>query len=112
MYRIDKQNLRSLAANSRTSLKVLAGKVGLAAPSTSDRLKRLEERGQIKGYTIDVDLQRLGYGVVAMVRINPQPGKLRMVERLIIANSAGIAFDKGTGEDCFFAGGWLTSIDT
>jgi DNA-binding Lrp family transcriptional regulator len=33
MDKIDKQILRSLAANSRTSLKVLAGKVGLAAPS-------------------------------------------------------------------------------
>jgi len=46
MDKVDKQILRTLAANSRTSLKVLAGKVGLAAPSTSDRLKRLEQRGQ------------------------------------------------------------------
>jgi Lrp/AsnC family transcriptional regulator, leucine-responsive regulatory protein len=73
-------------------------------------LKRLEERGQIKGYTIDVDLQRLGYGVVAMVRINPQPGKLRMVERLIIANSAIIECDKVTGEDCFFVRVCLKSL--
>ena len=40
MDKVDKQILRSLAANSRTSLNVLAGKVGVAAPSTSDRLKR------------------------------------------------------------------------
>ena len=111
MDKVDKQILRSLAANSRMSLKALAGKVGLAAPSTSDRLKRLEERGQIKGYTIEVDLQRLGYGVVAVVRINPQPGKLRMVERLIMANSAIIECDKVTGEDCFFVRVCLKSLE-
>jgi Lrp/AsnC family leucine-responsive transcriptional regulator len=111
MDKVDQQILRSLAANARISLKVLAGKVGLAAPSTSDRLRRLEERGQIMGYTINVDLQRLGYGVVAMVRINPQPGKLRMVERLIMANSAVIECDKVTGEDCFFMRLCLKSLD-
>jgi Lrp/AsnC family leucine-responsive transcriptional regulator len=110
MDKVDQQILRSLAANARISLKVLAGKVGLAAPSTSDRLRRLEERGQIMGYTINVDLQRLGYGVVAMVRINPQPGKLRMVERLIMANSAVIECDKVTGEDCFFVRVCLKSL--
>jgi Lrp/AsnC family transcriptional regulator, leucine-responsive regulatory protein len=111
MDEVDKQILRSLAANSRISLKVLAAKVGLAAPSTSDRLRRLEERGQIMGYTIDVDLQRLGYVMVAMVRINPQPGKLRMVERLIVANKAVIECDKVTGEDCFFVRVCLKSLD-
>ena len=110
MDEVDQQILRSFAANARISLKVLAGKVGLAAPSTSDRLRRLEERGQIMGYTINVDLQRLGYGVVAMVRINPQPGKLRMVERLIMANSAVIECDKVTGEDCFFVRVCLKSL--
>jgi len=111
MDKVDKQILRSLAANSRISLKALAAEVGLAAPSTSDRLRRLEERGQIMGYTINVDLQRLGYGVVAMVRINPQPGKLRVVERLIVANAAIIECDKVTGEDCFFARMCLKSVD-
>jgi Lrp/AsnC family leucine-responsive transcriptional regulator len=43
MDKVDKQIFRSLAANSRMSQKVLTGKVGLAAPSTSDRLKRLEQ---------------------------------------------------------------------
>jgi Lrp/AsnC family transcriptional regulator, leucine-responsive regulatory protein len=85
--------------------------VGLAAPSTSDRLRRLEERGQIVGYPINGDLQRLGYGVVAMVRINPQPGKLRIVERSIVANSAIIECDKVTGEDCFFVRLCLKSLD-
>src|SRR4030095_3043425 len=111
MDKVDKQILRSLAANSLISRKVLGGNVGLAAPSTSDRLRRLEERGQIVGYTINVDLQRLGYGVVAMVRINPQPGKLRIVERLIVANSAVIECDKVTGEDCFFVRVSLKSLD-
>lgn len=110
MDKIDKQILRSLAANSRMSLKALAGKVGLAAPSTSDRLRRLEERGEILRYTIDVDPQRFGYGVMAMVRINPQPGKLRIVERLINATSAIIECDKVTGEDCYFVRVCLKSL--
>lgn len=107
----DKEILRTLARNSRISLKELAGGVGLTSPSTGERLRRLEERGEIAGYTLNVDLQKLGYAFVAMVRINPLPGKLRVVERMIVETPAVIECDKVTGEDCFFVRICLRSLD-
>ncbi len=108
---MDKEILRTLARNSRISLKELAGSVGLTSPSTGERLRRLEERGQIAGYTINVDPKKLGYTIVAMVRINPLPGKLRVVERMIIETPGIIECDKVTGEDCFFVRLCLRSLD-
>ena len=40
----DLQILRTLIADSRVSLKDLAAAAGLSPPSTSERLKRLQER--------------------------------------------------------------------
>src|SRR3546814_3100798 len=55
------------------------------SPSVADRLRRLEESGIVRGYTLDVDPVALGYTLTAIVRIRPLPGQLRKVEKLIAA---------------------------
>ena len=111
MDEVDKEIVRILATNARISLKELAAHVGLASPSTAERVKRLEEKGQIAGYTIQVDVRKLGFEFVAIVRLNPMPGKLRTVERMIIETSAIVECDKVTGEDCFVARLCLRSLE-
>ncbi|AML59427.1 Leucine-responsive regulatory protein [Serratia rubidaea] len=98
---IDHQILALLAEDARMSLKTLSGKVGLSSPSTSERLRRLEESGVIQGYTLNVNLQALGYSFHSLVRIKPLPGMLKKVEQMIIAIPEVIECDKVTGEDCF-----------
>lgn len=51
----DRELLRMLRLNARTSLASLARSIGLSRSATHDRVVRLEERGVIKGYTIEVD---------------------------------------------------------
>lgn len=111
MDNIDRQIVGILHKDAKTPLKSLASTVGLSSPSTSERLKRLEERGVIGGYTLRVDHAQLGYPLRAVVRINPMPGKLQMVQKLILDTAEIVECDKVTGDDCFVCKLYLKSIE-
>lgn len=100
---VDRRLVEALSADARLSLKELAGIVGLSSPSTSERLKRLEDRGVIKAFTVELSPAALGYTLQAIVRVRPLPGKLHVVERLIAAMPEVVECDKVTGEDCYVA---------
>jgi Lrp/AsnC family leucine-responsive transcriptional regulator len=108
---LDQRLIEILANDARISLKDLATRIGLSSPSTSERLRRLEERGVIKAFTIDVDLKTIGYPLQALVRIRPLPGKLHLVQKLIEEIGQVSECDKVTREDCFYARLHLRSIE-
>jgi len=99
----DQKLLDALAVNSRLSLKELAQAAGMSSPSAAERLRRLEERGIIRAFTIDIDPAALGYPLQAIVRVRPLPGQLHIVEKLIQETPEFIECDKVTGDDCFIA---------
>ncbi|MCY1291759.1 HTH-type transcriptional regulator LrpC [compost metagenome] len=100
---IDQCLIAALMEDSRRSLKALAQLSGLSSPSVAERLRKLEERGVIRGYTVEVDPKCFGYQLQAIVRIRPLPGKLHEVERQIQAIGQFTECDKVTGDDCFIA---------
>lgn len=100
---IDQMLITALIEDSQRSLKALAQIIGLSAPSVAERLRRLEERGILKGYTVDIDPQCFGYQLQAIVRIRPLPGQLQEVERQIQATPEFTECDKVTSDDCFIA---------
>ena len=52
--------------------------MGLTAPAVAERVRRLEETGIIKGYRVDLDVERLGYTVTAVIRLQiPEGGCAR-----------------------------------
>jgi len=100
---IDRLLLEALTRDARMSLKALAAHAGLSAPSAADRIKRLQERGIITGFTVEIDPAALGYALEVIVRIRPLPGNLHVVQKLIEDTAAITACDKVTGDDCFVA---------
>ncbi|MEF0940056.1 Lrp/AsnC family transcriptional regulator [Rhizobium sp. BR 362] len=98
---IDQRMLEALARNARISLKELAEAAGLSSPSAAERLRRLEERGVIAAFTVNIALETVGYPLQAIVRIRPLPGQLHVVERIIQETPEFIECDKVTGDDCF-----------
>ncbi|MFJ3045505.1 Lrp/AsnC family transcriptional regulator [Herbaspirillum chlorophenolicum] len=108
---IDRSIISLLQADARMSTKALAEHIGLSAPSAAERLRRLEERGVIRAFTIDVDPRALGYSLQAIVRIKPLPGKLHAVQKLLEAIPEISECDKVTGDDCFIARLHLRSIE-
>ncbi|OZI35213.1 AsnC family transcriptional regulator [Bordetella genomosp. 1] len=107
---IDRRLVQALTGHARTSVADLARQVGMSAPSVADRLRRLEETGVIRRYTVELDAAALGYALTAIVRIRPLPGQLQRVERLITEIDSFIECDKVTGDDCFIARLVLRSI--
>jgi len=100
---VDTRILTVLDADARLSMSELGRMVGMSAPSVSDRVRRLEAAGIIRGFTLDVDSRALGYQIRALVRIRPLPGKLHLVEKLIQDTPQFIECDKITGDDPFLA---------
>ena len=75
---VDWRLLLELQQNARTSYSELGRRVGLTAPAVAERVRRLEETGIIKGYRVDLDVERLGYTVTAVIRLQiPEGGCAR-----------------------------------
>ena len=100
---IDQMILEALQRDARMSQKELAALVGLSSPSVAERVRRLEERGVIRGFTVDIDPKALGYALQAIVRIKPLPGKLHIVQQLLDSIPEFTECDRVTGDDCFVA---------
>ena len=100
---VDRELLQALAGDGRLSVAALARRVGLSAPSVSERLRRLEEAGVVDGYTVRLNPAALGLGITAWLRIRPVPGQLPRVRELIAELPDIVSCDRVTGEDCFIA---------
>lgn len=107
---VDRKLLLALSADARTSLADLARLVGLSAPSVGDRLRRLEERGVIRSYGVEVDPAALGLPLAAWLRIRPVPGNLHKVAGLLDEMKEIVECDRITGEDCFIAKAHVASV--
>lgn len=68
---IDRVLMRELVADGRATLAVLAEKAGLSVSAVQSRVRRLESRKVIRGYTAKVDPDAMGQGLSAFVAITP-----------------------------------------
>ena len=67
--RIDRAILALLAKNARTTNKELAASIGLSQSACLERVRRLEERGALRGAHADVDPAAFGIGLQAFVSV-------------------------------------------
>ena len=67
--RTDRAIVALMQEDARRSNKELAAAVGIAASTCSERLRRLEDAGVLRGYTADVDPAALGIGMRAILAI-------------------------------------------
>ena len=70
---LDLRLLETLQANARATYSELAASVGLGSSAVHDRVKRLEQRGYVKGYSARVDARRLGIELAAFVSVYTTP---------------------------------------
>jgi Lrp/AsnC family leucine-responsive transcriptional regulator len=64
---LDVRLLSALQSHARTTYAELGAAIGLKPPAVHERVKRLEQRGFIRGYAARLDARRLGFGLVAFV---------------------------------------------
>lgn len=106
----DRLLIKLLCSDSRMPVSELSRRVGLSGPSTSERIRKLQDSGVISRFTVDLDLEALGYPLQAIVRIKPRPGNMHIVEDMIMNEPGFLDCDKVTGDDCFVTRLALKSI--
>lgn len=67
--RIDRALVLALQKNARASNKELAELVGLSPSTCLERLRRLRDRGVLRGFHADVDLELLGRPTQALIAV-------------------------------------------
>jgi Lrp/AsnC family transcriptional regulator, leucine-responsive regulatory protein len=68
---IDRAIVTALTADGRLSYTDLAERVGLSVSAVHQRVRRLEQRGVIKGYTARVSFEAIDLQLTAFVAIRP-----------------------------------------
>ncbi|MBI4957053.1 MAG: Lrp/AsnC family transcriptional regulator [Myxococcales bacterium] len=69
MDEINARLLDLLQLNGRATQLELAKAVGLSQPAVAERIRKLEERGIIRGYTARVDAKALGHDITAFIGV-------------------------------------------
>ena len=65
----DRQLLRELSQDATQSASALGRKLDLSQPATWRRIKRLRDAGVIRGQRLDLDAEKLGFGVTVFLGV-------------------------------------------
>ena len=79
----DSEIISALSKDARASFRTLAVRLKISPSTLISRVRRLEKAGVIRGYSADVDLEKLGYGFLAMIEITITKGALLEVQEKI-----------------------------
>lgn len=111
---LDQVNLRllqELQRNPRVSMTQLGRVVEMSSPAVTERVRRLEEAGVIRGYRLDLDPAWLGLPLLAYIRVRPNPGQLPRIADLARSIPEVAECHRITGEDCFILKVHLPAMD-
>jgi Lrp/AsnC family leucine-responsive transcriptional regulator len=111
---LDELNLRILSelqCEPRLTMAALGRRVGLSSPAVTERVRRLEEAGVIRGYRLDVNPAALGLPLAAYVRVRPHTGQLSRIAELARSIPEVVECHRVTGEDCFILKVHIPAMD-
>lgn len=98
---INRKILQLLQQDGRIPFAQLGKAVHLSAPAVAERVKRLEEQGIIQGYGARVDLEKLGYPIIAQVQARVFMGKEPDFIKLVKTRAEVLECHNVTGEKAF-----------
>jgi Lrp/AsnC family transcriptional regulator, leucine-responsive regulatory protein len=93
--------LAELQRDARASVAQLARAVSMSASAVTERMRRLEQRGVVRGYRAELDLAAVGYPVLAFVRLKYPHGNYKPFHDLVGARTEILEAHHVTGDDCF-----------
>ena len=95
----DKQILKIVQQDARISNAEIARQVGLAPSAVLERMRKLEERGMIRGYAADIDPRQVGFGLTVFVSV--RTSDCAKVEGALSAIPEVLEVHDVAGEDCY-----------
>ncbi|HXJ99994.1 MAG TPA: Lrp/AsnC family transcriptional regulator [Gelidibacter sp.] len=97
---IDNEIIQMLRRNARESFATIGKKVDLSAPAVGKRVKQLEEKGIILGYSLKLNDEKLGINTKVYINLKiHQSSTLRTAYNQIIHQDEVQRCDRITGED-------------
>jgi Lrp/AsnC family leucine-responsive transcriptional regulator len=103
--------LDELQRDARVSLSELGRRVNLSSSATTERVRNLENRGVITGYTAVIDLIAVGYPVLALVRLKYPGNRHEPLRQLLGERREILECLRTTGDDCYTLKIATTSMD-
>ena len=94
----DNEILRHLLTDARQSSRQLAHRLGVSTVTMISRLRKLEEKKIIQGYSVRLDHELLGYEITAIIEIKTTKGKMLEIENKIAKQDNVIAVYDITGD--------------
>jgi DNA-binding Lrp family transcriptional regulator len=79
----DVKILQALLEDARFSSRQIAKKVGVSVGTVLSRIKRMEEDGLIKGYSVIMNHEKLGYELTVVMEVTVSKGRLIEMENEI-----------------------------
>ena len=73
--KIDKLILNQLIINARESASNIADTVGMSVPAVTERIKKMQDSGVIKGFSVSIDNHMIGVDVTALIVIISESSK-------------------------------------
>ncbi len=83
MDETDRMIIEVLCDDARTSLRKISEKIGVSLGAVSNRVKKLEKNGVIKGYTVLLDADKIGWELTVVIGIRIQKGRLIEIQEKI-----------------------------
>jgi DNA-binding Lrp family transcriptional regulator len=104
--RIDLSILEALRQSGRITYQALSERVGLSARPCLERVRRLEQKGVIRGYTALVEPSALGHDIIALAGISmrdPSGVARQRLERAMTAHPSVVELQVVNGEYDYIA---------
>ncbi|RSL33918.1 Lrp/AsnC family transcriptional regulator [Salibacterium salarium] len=98
---IDFQILQLLTENSRLSWKELGGQIHMTGQAVGNRIKKLEEGGVIKAYSLIIDEMKLGIFYTAFVIVHMKTANHDAFIRFIKDRKEIVEAHGVSGEGCY-----------
>src|SRR5215467_13073033 len=108
---VNRRVLEELLKDPRLTMSELGRRVGMSSPAVTERVRRLEETGVIRGYRLELNPATLGLPIAAYIRIRPNPGQLPRIAELAQQIPEVVECHRVTGEDCFILKVYIPAID-
>lgn len=108
---VNRRILEELQRDVRVTMTELGRRIGMSSPAVTERVRRLEEAGVIRGYRLDVNEAALGLPIALYIRIRPNPGQLPRIAELAQQIPEVVECHRVTGEDCFILKAYIPGID-
>lgn len=105
------QIVRELQLEGRLSFAELGRRVGLSTPAAAERVKNLEAAGIIRGYRAEIDLDKVGLPILAVIRMSAVGDVLTRITAAVRDMPEVLECHRATGADSFIMKVAVASVE-